>query len=551
MWLVTLYLAKPTSQLQLKRGAKSTVPQNKSARRNINVDVKAQQEVPKAKRQKIDYVPMKVDRSWYEAEVDRAVGSNAKHVKDLVHSIISQDTQYTLPRPITTTVNSNRYKFVQDIVISAAEAADPNLCKVGIILRPDPNKLLSIGRTIATAVIPAGDAELATKSSDTEFKTQNVSLPFVLIDVLGRKHVVEYDPNLPFVIQSGGGVGIVPTLPGGFVLPASVTTTAPTSFKVTMSNLENQTFGATVKLTAYTGALGALVSAGTMTLSASASSGGVATFDFQAQGGFAAFWAILASSTFFGIDFVQTTAIEYDPEKLNFNLEYGSFTLDAGFSWTDYSLWDCVANSGDIRNIFLKSDSYSVTGMNCIFQNNTPALSKGGTVYAARLPGGSESRLPKSFDKMQDVLRNIRDYNFKETNLDRGLFWYYTPEKVTDLYFVSVDESGRRPYAGVTFTIPSGISGSFIMTMQGSINLELITYNPALSLTRAQANEPLLSALCAALSELSGWSHNPNHIQHIVSAVKSVMSNDQVKMVLKSMISAGVKLAPMVIAALA
>jgi hypothetical protein len=539
---------KLTSQSQNQRGAKSTVPQNKSARRNFNEDAKAKQKVPKAKRQKLNYVPVKVDRSWFEADVDRAIGENGTHVKKLVHSIISQDTQYTMPRPITTTVNSNRYKFVQDIVISAAEAADPNLCKVAILLRPDPNKLLSIGRTIVTATIPSGDAWMETRESSSEWKTQDMSLPFSLVDVNGRHHGVEFDEKLPFVIQAGGKL---PQLAGGYVLPASVTTTAPTTFRVTLLNGENQSFSSTCKITAYTGTLGNLTSASNMSLTATASSGGSATFDFQAQVGFAAFWATLASSTFFGFDIVQTSTIEYDPGKLNINLEYSSFALDSGFSWTDYTLWDVVANSQDIKNIFVKSDSYSVTGMNCIFQNNTPALSKGGTVYAARLPGGSEPRLPRTFDKMQDVLRNIRDYNFKETNLDRGLFWYYTPEKVTDLYFNSTDESGRRPYAGVTFTIPSGISGSFIMTMQGSINLELITYNPALSLTRAQANEPLLSALCAALSELSGWSHNPNHIQHITAAVKSVMNNDQVKMVLKSMLAAGVKLAPMVIAALA
>lgn len=491
---------------------------------------------------------MAVDREWYKEEFDRVVTTNNEAVKELVHSIISQDAQYTLPRPITTTVNSNRYKFVQDIQISSAEAADPLLCKVGIILRPDPNKLLSIGRSQITATIPAADTELQTKMAGFETKTADLSLPFSLYDNNGKRHGVEFDETLPFVIQ---GPGILSLLPGGWVLPASMTATAPSTFKVTLQNGENQSFSSTVRITAYTGTLGNLASAGSLSITATAVGGGTATYDIQAQVGFAAFWATLASSSYFGFDIAQTSTIEYNPGNINLNWEYSTFVLDSGFAWTDYSLWDTVANSQDIKNIYAKSDSYSVTGMNCIFQNNTPALSKGGTVYAARLPGGSEDRLPKTFDKMQDVLRNIRDYNFKETNLDRGLFWYYTPEKVTDLYFSPIGDNGRRPYAGVTFTIPSGISGSFILTLQGTINLELITYNPALSLTRAQANEPLLSALCAALSELSGWSHNPNHLQHISAAVKSVMSNDQVKMVLKSMLAAGVKLAPMVIAALA
>lgn len=456
-----------------------------------------------------------------------------------------------MPRPITTTVNSNRYKFVQDISISSAEAADAENCKVAIILRTDPHNLLSIGRTITSATIQTGDASLPTQLSDAEWKSEIISLPFVLVASDGKRHVVEFDASLPSVIQTSGG--IVPQLQGGYVMPCSVSGAAPVVFTVRMQNHESDSLTFTVTLSCYTGTVGNLTQTNSMVLTTGPvgpnSSG---NFLFGAQPSYAAFWTSLSAANFFGITIQQTTTtIEYNPGLLLWNFMYDQFTLDSGFSWKDYSLWDLVPNSEDIESIFQKADSYSVTGMNCIFQNNTPMLSKGGTVYAARLPGGSEARLPKTFDRMQDVLRNVRDYNFKETNLDRGLFWYYTPEKVTDLYFSSTDDSGRRPYAGVTFTVPSGISGSFIMTLQGSINLELISYNPALSMTRATANEPLLSALCAALSELSGWSHNPNHIQHITAAVKSVLQNDQVKMVLKSMLAAGVKLAPMVIAALA
>lgn len=494
----------------------------------------------------------KVDREWFRADVERVTANNSAHVRELVNSIIAQDNTYVFPRPITTAVNSNRYKFTQDITISAAEAADPLKCRVAIKMRPEPNRILSIGRSIDSFTVDAGDYRLPTNVNDADLVGEVVSLPIKLSLNGGTSYIYpEYDSNLPSKVQSPG---LVPLIPGGYVIPCSTTTTAPTTFNVKISNGDPDSLTFSVTMTAYSGSLGSLVALSpTMSSTTTAiASGGAVTVDWAAVSpGFANFWAQLATATHVGITINQSGTKEYKLDSIKIDLNTSAFVLDAGFRWTNYSLWDLVPDSDDIRNIFNKANSYSITGMNCIFQNNTPELSKGGTVYAARLPGGSELRLPTSFDKMQNVLRNIKDNNFKETNLDRGLFWYYTPEKATDLFFEDVSENGRRPYAGITFTVPSGISGSFVLTLVGIINMELITYNPALTMMRSIASEPLMSCLCAALSELPGWSHNPNHLQHISQAVKSVMNNDQVKMVLKSMVQAGVKLAPMVIAALA
>lgn len=493
---------------------------------------------------------------WYSNDLNKAMStvgaSNKKVVKDLVEGMIALDRHYTMPRPVSAPVYSNRYNFVKTISISSAEAANPDLCEVALITRPRVDRVLSVGRSTTSKTLETGSQVVRTPKTRYLSTSQNYSLRWIPVMTDGSDIIPTPDYSLTnFVISQPNDSS---PLSGAFVLPISTSGASPATWYLQILNNEPNSIQLVVTLYAYSGQPGSLSLLSSLAVTTSViSSGASSSANFATAVGFAAFWTTLTSATNLVVGITQAAPAtdEYELSNLSFEMYTSACTFDSGFAWTHYSLWDLLPNNAESKSVFDKSDSYSVTGMNVIFTNNTPALSKGGVAYAARLPGGSEDKLGQTFDAIENTLRTIKDNNFKSTELDKGLFWYYTPEKVTDYFFLPIDDPGRRPYAVCALTCPSGISGNFVLTIQGCVNIELMTYNPVCALTRSVPNDQLFSAICASLSTLNGWSHNPDHFSHIKKAISSVMTEDNIKTVLKGLVSAGVKLAPMVIAALA
>lgn len=542
--LPDVFLAMPNKK---QSGAKSPVTQNKPAQLRANAKNTRNQ---KLKSQLYDIEKdqnrIAIKPEWYSADLNKV---NNDTVKDLITAMISQNTQYTLPRAITTNVYSNRFRFTKDITVTKLQSESIEETQIAIITRPDPNRVLSIGRTADADFVKAGDVYLPT--ADANGHTYPVSTDYSLAlnfpTVGGKEVVAQLDDSLPFLVMAPNP----PQFAGGFVTPCNVGSTVPSVWTLKVENNSGSTLTISATFRGFNGVLGNLTQVTSFTLANTITADSAATYDFAGNVGFAPFWAQLETCDYMCFTFKSTLGT-FKCTDLEFKLTTGQFTIDSGFAWTNYSLWDMLPKSAASRAIFNGANSYSITGMNCLFQNNTPDTSKGGVVYAARLPGSSEASLPKSFTGIQDVLRSIRHNVFRESNLNKGMFWFYTPEKVTDLYFNPTNVGGEsRPYAAVAMTVPSGLLADFVMTLQGIINIELISYDPVLSLSRSQACDPLLQAMCAALSALNGWSHNPDHLKTIADSIKKVMTSDQMKMVLKTMVNAGVKLAPMVISALA
>lgn len=524
---------------------KSSQKQNNNNNNNNNNN-KNQRKKQKVPAQQVWRPIPKVNKEWYEKDLTN-IDTNCR---DLVDAIISQDRTYVLPRPITTAVNANRYRFTHDINITSAQAATVEGSQRIILLRPEVKKFLSIGAASETQTTGAIDDQFPCTQTTNELSPNiALSIPVRIASVEGK--VFEPTTALISDVVKEYHNGFEPF---GYVTKMNVGATAPSTFTFYFKNHNPNSVGVTFRLRTYTGSDTNNLTAGalSMVLTQTVTSQSKMAFAFSAvvsPTSFSSFWAQLATADYFSVDVAVTAG--WTPYDAPIDLVSSGFTIDTGFAFTDYSLWDLVPDSGDAESLYNKANSYSITGMNCIFQNNTPELSKGGVVYAARLPGRSEARLPKTYSQIQNVLRSIVDNNFPETNLDKGLFWYYTPEKVTDLYFEEISAKGSRPYAAVAFSVPSGISGNFVMTLSGIISIETITYSPAVPKFRSVACEPILSALCAALSSLRGWSHNPDHLRHIAESVRKVVTNDQFQMILKLLLQTGVKLAPMVISAVA
>jgi hypothetical protein len=222
-------------------------------------------------------------------------------------------------------------------------------------------------------------------------------------------------------------------------------------------------------------------------------------------------------------------------------------------TWADYSLWDLVAGSDALKRQFLEAQLYNPTGLRVLIQNTTPNMAEGGNIYGARLPAYAESTVPGTFDGILALISCQKHHKLQSNKIKDGGNYFYTPEKIQDYFFVRPVEAQSRnswPF-GLCLLDPSQLSDSGCnLNLNVTFSYELITTDVSATMFCSASSEVLMNQLLYALSKENGWSENPNHLQHAAKAIKRVMTSDEMKFALSSLVRAGVKIAPMVISAL-
>lgn len=460
-----------------------------------------------------------------------------------------------MPRPIAANVYPNRYIWNKNIVVTKEEI-DDGRGNVTIIQRCDPNKFLTIKRVAETLTFAAQNTLVSFKPSE-QYLTPGtfVGADLELHDSNGHLIKPTFDSSGAGLVAIQAGLDFYYSN-GALIYDLEVASNAMTAWTFQAVNGTPYPTQLTTRFTGYSGSHGSRIVVGNADVVATVQNQGVVCTASYTGGTLTTLNTLLTDPNVTGFSFSFSTTgsgdnfcpAEWSTMSMQTN---GNLVCDGGISYENFSLWQLVDSSNTAKRLFDESDSYSITGMKTLFQNVTPELYRGGSAFAAQFPGNSERKLPNDPSKMNSIISSLKVNRFKETNLDKGLHYIWTPEKLQDLFFIQPGAPVEKPFAVVGVVPTASSEADFQLNLRGVVSVELITYDPAVPQFKAVSNSVLYDALCAGLSDVENWSHNPDHIQHIGRMIKKVMTNDQVKMAMKALLMTGVKLAPMVISAIA
>lgn len=253
---------------------------------------------------------------------------------------------------------------------------------------------------------------------------------------------------------------------------------------------------------------------------------------------------------------VSTVGAEIQPKQ--FEISVTGFSVPGGETLTKtLSLWEMLGNvtgSETSREQYYHAERYSITGFSALLRNTTASQYKSGSIVAAQLPGGSEHLVPGD---PETAYRFIASYNDPKTHsgqLNKGLHWFFSPEKVQDWFFRPTEDNlGERPFLAVAW---SGVAANDLANMLGltldlRINIELLTtdislmkFMPSPDLSR------LFDLYITMVNAHNSVGENPDHKAKIRKIVQSIMSSPYTKAALKAAIAAGKVVVPLALAAM-
>lgn len=224
---------------------------------------------------------------------------------------------------------------------------------------------------------------------------------------------------------------------------------------------------------------------------------------------------------------------------------------------TDYSLWELLGdNPGSeiVKTQFENAERYSITGFSALLQNATAQFYKSGSVVGAQFPGGSEPRIPQNGDAMYKFISSFNDPKTYSGQLNKGLHWFFAPEKIQDWFFqpTSVERRGEKPFFACAW---SGVAVNDLANMLGLVldiraNIELLSTD--ISLMKFSPSSDLLRLMDLYVTLVSAHNpvgENPSHMSKIKKIVGSILSNPVLRSTLKQAALAGLKLVPLAIGA--
>lgn len=220
--------------------------------------------------------------------------------------------------------------------------------------------------------------------------------------------------------------------------------------------------------------------------------------------------------------------------------------LGAGIVWESLTLWE-ILKSDCAEAQFRSSESYSVTGLAALIQNSSAKYYKNGKVYGAKLQGGTP--IPGSFDQITKFISSIpKKYSNYDGLLEKGMHWFYTPDKLQDLEFASgIDKASNPPpylLAALDGAWSSEGPPEFYLTF--SINIECIGQDVGLTYLDSPMIVGLYQGLTSALAQVNPFCENPDHLTHIRNMVKKVLGNPAVLSAVGTAVQYGLKAAPYV-----
>jgi len=520
-----------------KSGALSTVSQNKSAQKSKRT---AKGKVSKSKVKSANKAARKLNPDSWAGVTSTPL---YKNTESLVSAIVKQNKPYILPRPAGTYVSPHQISFNLEYTISAEDITNGNQERV-FIMSTDPDELLKVGQS-GSGTFDNNQNQLPL---DNELATGpryyfNHSLDLVNE---GEMHSYLYPQN-----------GDTPPTPGLFFhtvdgVPQLKSGVQIYPFALTAVNTIKLTTGSQYSLTGYTltGGMGCIDSNGDViqevTNTASIISGGNGSVTLTAAAGWAAYLAAQAGAvgSYFWVSVSSDVSVTYTGCELN------TATYTSPLEYRTYSLWDCVQPSVALKAQYQGCELWNATGLRFLFQNLTPEGSLAGSVLGARLPSYSANKIPGTPAGVAALLSSQKHHKLMENKLSKGACYVYTPEKVQDYFFRQPGGFHDRPF-GVMYIKPAQLfEAGCSLLIAVTFSYELITTDVSATMFPSASSEILMNSILYALSKENGWSENPNHLAHAAQMVKKVMTSDEMKYALKSLISAGVKIAPMVVSAL-
>lgn len=263
-----------------------------------------------------------------------------------------------------------------------------------------------------------------------------------------------------------------------------------------------------------------------------------------------------------GLEFTRT-AITEDPGVnslvVSITVSSGAITFGNGTeseSWKTFSLWDILANVPGVdvvKRQYYNSQRTCLTGFSALLRNTTAALYKSGSIVGAQLTGGSEQLLPLDAAEFYSYVSSMNDPKVYSGQLNKGLHWFFTPEKIQDYFFNPKVYQNARPFLAVSWNAP-GVGPDLSelgLCWDFRINIECLTVDISM-MKFLPAMDPLgLMELYLTLVSLHNpIGENPGHKAKIKNIITSISKSPLFQDTLTRMAVAGVKMIPLAAAML-
>lgn len=233
------------------------------------------------------------------------------------------------------------------------------------------------------------------------------------------------------------------------------------------------------------------------------------------------------------------------------------FSVEGGSSMVTTSLWDMLGNvqgATTSQMQYYAAERYSITGFSALLRNTTASQYKSGSVVAAQVPGGSAHLIPSDPVEAYNFVASYNDPKTYSGQLNKGIHWFFTPEKVQDWFFKPTsDPEGERPFLVIAWSgvATNDLANKLGLTLDIRTNIELLTTDISLMKFMPTADlSRLMDLYITLVSAHNSVGENPDHKNKIRTIVNSIVKNPYVTTGLKMMRETGKVVLPLVLAAL-
>lgn len=488
-------------------------------------------------------VPPKQDK---RSEV--GLSETASNIKELVSAILLQDKPYVLPRPAGAFVAPHQYRWKKQISLS-----DPTKFRTGFLFTNNLDGILHIGQksvndhAVTNGTYGGNEPGIATLYPGGVLITVDATMQFTDRSAFKASTL----PMTTGVHWSNNKRQFVP----GHKYYPGIWATNPTNLTATLYSVGGVGANMTIRLTRYNKAYQGTNVLSTNVVMANNNN----SYNFTAALQWVAFCNSMALEDTLGFSVAFTVDQNVSQGYGNhISLKVEGLEIASPLSWTSYSLWDLISEGAIAKAQYEKASRHNVTGNAITLTNTTAELVKGGSIYAARLPGNSYSEIGGTLDDLVRVISCQVDHVMASSELRTGMHYSFTPEKLQDWLFERPME--RDPYGGDPANIPycaavidaSGIDPNSTPTfmLTGIVSVEYLTVDPSNWKVSSPSNSLVFDAILNALAAENCVSENPDHVANIRRVVSNVMTSQNMKMAIRALVTAGVKVAPFVLSML-
>jgi hypothetical protein len=446
-------------------------------------------------------------------------------------------------------VAPHQYRWKKALALS-----DPAQFKTSLLITNDLEAILAVGQAeTADVTIPFGTYNYSPGVSAT-YPVGNIALDYDLLLSNGKQYKSSSLATAGYSHWSNSKSNFVPGFkyyPGHFA--AETADPAVLSFYNVSNAIGNISY---IAGTVVGGEPAQTISHTTALVD------GVNNYDLSTDANWAAWNTAATSANSEGFYFCVALSVTNGNYRQGYGsyigLQLGPIELATPITWTRYSLWELMAE-GEVAAVqFAKASRHNVTGNIVTLTNTTAEIYKGGSIYAARLPGNSYTEMGATNDDVIRIVSSQVDHVLESSELSKGMSYSFTPEKIQDWLFERTRIND--PYQGNPENIPycavaldaTGIDTSAIPTfvLTGVVSIEYLTTDPSNYKVSSPSQSAIFDAVLNALAVENCVSCNPDHWDHLKGVVDKVMNSENVKYALRSIISTGVKVAPFVLSML-